>query len=69
MSFQVKANVNQGRGHISSEAIQQTRAYLSLEAMQKNSISTGDLIKIQKQDQVRQFTPFFFKKKKKRNAV
>lgn len=60
MSFQVKANVNQGRGHTSSEAIQQTRAYLSLEAMQKNSISTGDLIKIQKLDQVRQFTPFFF---------
>lgn len=58
MSFQIKANVNQGRGYSSSEAMQQNRAHLSLEAMQKNMISTGDLIKVKKQDQVRQHTPF-----------
>ncbi|KAG2196509.1 hypothetical protein INT47_012803 [Mucor saturninus] len=52
MSFQVKANVNQGKGHASSQTKQQTRAYLSLEAMQKNALSTADLIKIKHHDQV-----------------
>jgi hypothetical protein len=44
MTFEIRAAPLNGH---------QNRIYLALENMQQNMLSTGDLIKIKKQDQVR----------------